>query len=175
MKKIAQILCFFIAIISSAIVQAGSKSHCNSNEGVFFSCQLGSKFVSICTNPKGQSNEYLEYRFGTLRRVELRYKGTSKDTPRKFSRAEITGASNSGTTIWFLNQGTHYVLNAPVRGGPYLEVIMHGKRQLKLACKNEWAGVEGDLDAESNLIEVKTQPTFFSEVFEIDTKSNQQQ
>jgi len=175
MKSIVQILCFFAANMASMPAHAGAKTNCNPNEGVFFSCQIGAKIVSLCMQPKGELDEYLEYRFGTPRRIELRYRGTLKDAPRKFFRAEITGVSNTGTTVWFVNQETHYVLNAPVRGGPYLEVIIRGKRISRLPCKDEWAGVEGDLDAESSAIESKSQATFFSTVLGIKTRSNQQQ
>lgn len=125
--------------------------------------------MSICS-PKGGADEYLEYRFGTPKRIELRVKGTLSDVPRKFFRAEIMGASNGGTTLWFLNQGTHYVLNAPIRGGPYLDVIIRGKRISRLVCKDQWTGTEGDLDAPSQAIATKTQEAFFSEVLKVRTK-----
>ncbi len=169
MKKSIQALCLFAVNIAVANAQAHTKSNCHSGEDVFFSCEVGAKRMSICS-PKGVTDEYLEYRFGTDKRIELRFKGTLKDVPRKFSRAEITGASNSGTTLWFLNRGTHYVLNAPVRGGPYLDVINGGKRISRLACRGQWTGTEGDLDGPSKAIETKTQETFFSEVMRVNIK-----
>ena len=169
MKKTIQALCLFAINIAVASAHVHTKSNCNTREDVFFSCAVGAKRMSICS-PKGEADDYLEYRFGTPKRIELRFKGTLKDVPRKFSRAEITGASNSGTTLWFLNRGTHYVLNAPVRGGPYLDVINEGKRISRLTCKGQWTGTDGDLDAPSKAITAKTQETFFSEVLKVRTK-----
>lgn len=144
--------------------QPVSGTNCYADEKVFFSCPIGSKAVSICKPSNRKSGDYLEYRFGTPTRIELRYKGTSKDSPRKFYRADITGANNSGTSLWFANQGTHYVLNAPVRGGPFLEVFKQGKRISRFGCKRKWAEVQGDLEDKSDAIEVKTQQQFYSEV-----------
>lgn len=124
---------------------------------------------------KGEAEEYIEYRFGTPKRVELHYKGTSKDIPRKFFRAEIDGANNSGTAVWFSNKGTYYVFSAPVRGGPFLDVVIRGKRVSRVACVGKWAGVIGDLDTISNAIEVKSQAAFFSEVLGIENPSNLKQ
>ena len=168
-KNTIQVLCLFAINVAVASAQAHTKSNCHSGEDVFFSCEVGTKRMSICSF-KGEADKYLEYRFGAPERIELRFRGTLRDIPRKFSRAEITGASNSGTTLWFLNRGTHYVLNAPVRGGPYLDVFSGGKRISTIACKDQWTGTEGDLDAPSQAIATKTQEAFFSEVLKVITK-----
>ena len=80
----------------------------------------------MCESTEPGAVQYIEYRYGTSKKIELRFRGSKADVPKKFSRAEIMGASNSGTTIWFKNIDTYYTLNAPVRGGPYLEILLHG-------------------------------------------------
>lgn len=166
-NKIAQLICLIVSVIVQSNTHAAPQTNCQLNEEVFFSCQVGKKILSMCSSPKAETPQYLEYRFGTPKNIELRYRGSVNDVPKKFNRAEITGASNSGITIWFKRNDVHYVINAPVRGGPYLEVIMHGKRVSRFACQDEWGGVDGDLDIASNTIATKTQAEFFSEVLGI--------
>jgi hypothetical protein len=150
------------------VENAATQTNCQLHEKVFFSCPSGKKKISMCESSEPEAEQYIEYRYGTSKKIELRFKGSKTDVPKKFSRAEISGASNSGTTIWFKNNDTYYTLNAPVRGGPYLEVLLHGERIARLACNDGWGAVVGNLDNSSSSIETKSQAEFFSEVLNIE-------
>jgi hypothetical protein len=60
------------------------------------------KTVSLCASKNAGASSYLEYRFGTRENIELRYRGLP-GTQAAFSRAEILGASNASTVVWFTN------------------------------------------------------------------------
>lgn len=146
---------------------AAHKTHCRSDELIFFSCSVRSKLISLCASPSTESLQYLEYRYGKPGRVEFIYRGTSKDVPRRFSRADINGATNSGTSVWFQNKGTDYVINDPAKGNPSLGVFTKGKRVSTLTCRRSAGDIKSDLDKPSDVIATKTEQQFFVEVLNL--------
>lgn len=112
---------------------------------MFFSCPLGKKIVSFCTTP-----DKMSYRFGTPQKIEMTFSGGATD--RKFSRTEISGASNSSRVISFTNQDVKYMLYSPMRGGPGLNVEKDGEQLAHLECKNGWRFTIGDPDQLSPFI-----------------------
>ena len=165
--KLALSACLIVNMFIFSHANAAMKTNCQLDEKVFFSCPSGKKIISMCESTEPAVVQYMEYRYGTSKKIELRFRGSKTDVPKKFSRAEVSGASNSGTIIWFKNNDTYYTLNSPVRGGPYLEILLHGERIARLACNDDWGAVEGDLDGSSSSIETKSQAEFFSEVLNI--------
>ena len=96
----------------------------------------------------------MDYRYGTLKKIELEHRGFS--APKYgFYRTEVLYASNSSKIIWFKNQDTNYLLNLPMRGGPILEVRKDGKTLVEMACKGGWGGTAGDPETSSHFIEEK--------------------
>ncbi|MFC5474137.1 hypothetical protein [Paraherbaspirillum soli] len=133
-------------------------SNCDKDEEIFYSCGTGKKVISFCASPKGSSSGYLEYRFGLPQKIELRYIVTKQDSSKIFNRAEVLGASNASTVIWFENNGINYALNDPVKGDTVMEVIKNEKTISRLTCKKDF---QGDTAAASNFIEEKDQKAFF--------------
>lgn len=149
-------------IFSNAYGQ--SKSLCLPHEKVFFSCHIGKKIVSLCESKVDGADKYMEYRYGKPNKIELKYKGGASDSLNKFSKTEVSGASNSGTVIWFKNNKTYYVISDPVRGWPYLELYTNASSIARLACNNVQGYIEGNTDDSSSCINIKTQDDFFVEV-----------
>lgn len=139
-------------------------SLCSPEEKIFFSCPIGKKIVSYCESKIEGPNKYMEYRFGKPNKIELRYKAGGSDSTGKFSKAEITGASNVVTVIWFKNNELYYVLNDPVRGMPYLELYSNGSSKARLPCSDLHGKTEGNTDDSSSNLNIKTQEEFFAEV-----------
>lgn len=130
------ILFFITLLLLRKIVAASSQTLCNQDEKVFFSCNVNRKIVSICITPKRAPTPYMEYRFGTEKKIEMTYRGDSLHP--KFKRVAVTYASNTATILWFRNDDIDYLLNFPMNGGPSLEVKKAGKTIAKMACKNGW-------------------------------------
>ncbi|WP_211460488.1 hypothetical protein [Collimonas silvisoli] len=149
-----------IFIFSMSQGHANTKiSNCERGEEVFYSCGTGKKIISFCASPKESSSAYLEYRFGVPKKIELSYKATEKDLSKKFNRAEMWGASNASTVIWFENNGVDYILSDPVKGDTTMEIIKNQKIISKLTCKEDFYGATA---AASNFIEEKEQKEFFN-------------
>lgn len=165
-KKFMKI-CFVLCIFIYANAYGESSSLCSPNEKIFFSCHIGKKIVSYCESKVDGADKYLEYRYGKPNKIELSYKGGASDSSNKFNKAEVLGASNGGTEIWFKNNETYYVLSDPVRGWPYLELYKNGSSLARLPCNNVQGHIEGNTDDSSSSINVKTQEDFFSEVLNI--------
>ena len=165
--KTISCICSLFSLFVFAGASAATQTNCQLHEKVFFSCPSGKKILSMCESSGPEAEQYMEYRYGTPDKIELRFRGSNADIPRKFFRAKISGANNTGTTIWFKNNDTYYTINSPVRGAPYLEVLSHNKRIARLSCNDGWSSVEGDPDNASSTIETKSQSEFFAEVLSI--------
>ena len=152
--------CFLlIAALNTPFANAATKNLCTPGEQVFFSCEMQKKIVSLCAVDNADSR-YMEYRFGQPGKIELRYRGGTGQNA-AFTRTEVVGANNASDVIWFENQGVHYVLNFPMRGGPTLEVIKSGQSLARMACKNGWGSSTGDPVAPSPFIVDKPASSYF--------------
>jgi hypothetical protein len=141
-------------LLSACVVHAAPKSLCGAGENVYFSCELGKKNVSLCASGPSVQEKYLEYRFGTRDKVEMKHTANA-NTSTKFRRTEITYASNSSSIIWFRNNEFQYLLHFPMRGGPVLEVKKGPSTVAEMSCKQGWENTLGDPDAESDFIVTK--------------------
>jgi hypothetical protein len=149
-------IAFYLSMLFliSANSKAETKNLCSNTEVVYFSCETGKKIISLCSSSKVERTPYMEYRYGTNKKVELKYRGFSAPNY-GFYRTEILYASNSSKIIWFKNQDTNYLLNLPMRGGPILHVEKEGKTIAELSCKGGWGGTSGDPESPSEFIEEK--------------------
>ena len=154
MKILKKNILFFITLlVLSKLVAASPQTLCNQDEQVFFSCNVNKKIVSICTAQNPATIPYMEYRFGTEKKIEMTYRGDSLHP--KFNRVAVTYASNTATILWFRNDDIDYLLNFPMKGGPSLEVKNAGKTIVEMACKNGWEAVIGEPDRPSPFISEK--------------------
>lgn len=90
-------------------------SLCQSGEEILFSCQLdNSKTVSFCAS-KETLSPYIEYRFGTSNRIELKYRSTeAKDKNQIFlDKSEDFYQGKPRYTIFFKNRSYGYFLFLP--------------------------------------------------------------
>lgn len=152
MRELTHLIFFAASITFACTTSAAGNNLCVSGESTFFSCGVEKRTVSLCLGNAAQSDEYLEYRFGTKDKIELRYRGAASDTPLRFSRSEVIYASNSEDVIWFRNQAVLYRLHFPMRGGPSLQVMKDGKYLTEMKCTKGWANTEGEPRAPSKAI-----------------------
>ncbi|QJD93581.1 hypothetical protein HH213_27965 [Duganella dendranthematis] len=130
--------------IWAGAASAAPQTLCRPQEQVFFSCSLGKKIVSVCMTPDKAAVPYMEYRFGTAKNIELKYRSDARQP--KFSRVAVNYASNAETVLWFRNADTDYLLHFPMKGGPGLEVKQQGKTISEMACQGGWAATVGEHD-----------------------------
>jgi len=110
MPKI-QHLAALLALSPLAASAAASKYLCHADEQVIFGCAVGKRMVSLCASPKvGRDAGYVQYRFGTLARLELTYP-TSLEPPAEKFHISTTGYSGGGAArLRFSIAGFDYVL-----------------------------------------------------------------
>ncbi len=103
----------FIVFICSSAVCHGSQQWalCEAHEKLVFGCVTGKKVASICASPDVTSTTgYVQYRYGTVGRLELVYPDHRK--PPKghffFSRTDYSGGEEN--RIRFNNDGYDYVV-----------------------------------------------------------------
>lgn len=103
-------------------VAAGASTLCKKSEKVYFSCATnGGKIISLCGevfsndkdefgNPIEMDSPWLQYRFGSPRKIELSYPRQKKDSLKSF-KAEIIRAQGGDIrldSIVFANGGIGY-------------------------------------------------------------------
>jgi hypothetical protein len=121
-------------------LHAETASLCKKNETTLFSCSLtNSKVASICTS-ESRTSEYVEYRYGSVAKIELSYNASPKNKKNIFNRAEITYANNSEDTIWFHNEAFTYSIFMPTRGTPGVEVTRNKEVVARHECAGGWRG-----------------------------------
>lgn len=127
-----------LILIGSIIVLASSnlnaKSLCLKTEKTLFTCVTGKKIISYC----GQPNKFLEYRFGTPKRIELSYRVDAN----KNANNKITHAILGNDIFFFKNKGYFYTLSIPMKGLPNLQVKKDQRHVSSLECKtmSTWSG-----------------------------------
>ena len=82
-------------VLSCSNLQA--KSLCLKTEKTLFTCETGKKVISYCSQP----NKFLEYRFGTPKRIELSYRVDAK----KNSNNKINHVIMGNDMFFFENKG----------------------------------------------------------------------
>ncbi|MDD4929554.1 MAG: hypothetical protein PHP85_09785 [Gallionella sp.] len=86
--KYASAFRFIILAVVCYPQLATAEGLCEPSEVTRFSCVLGKshKIASVCSSPKLTSTEgYLQYRFGTPRKIELRFPPTLEGTQTQFT------------------------------------------------------------------------------------------
>ncbi len=112
-----KLLLTFVFAISSAAL-AATPNHCTIDEQVLFNCLVkgSKKIASVCgkitLNKDNQGDQYIQYRFGLLGKIEFEYPKTRNkiDLTDKF-RADTQRASNSefsDSNFAFQNDGHIY-------------------------------------------------------------------
>jgi hypothetical protein len=141
-------------MLAASMAQVALAQLCTAGESVVFSCQIGSKTLSLC-RPAGV-REQLAYRFGLPGRVELDYPGQSVRQARHPFELSTTPLVGGGiTTVRFQRGAYRYeVYSKSGRGDdpertPFTEdgviVSRAGKRIWQHACEDGGAGFREEL------------------------------
>jgi hypothetical protein len=106
----SQYLVILLLLLPPTTPAAGSKYLCHADEKVVFGCAVGKRMVSLCSSPKlGRDVGYVQYRFGTLARLELTYPEKLEPPGDKFHYSN-TGYSGGGASrLRFTIAGFDYV------------------------------------------------------------------
>ena len=109
-------------------------THCNENENVIFSCDVGKKIVSVCSS-KNLSNPAIQYRFGRIGNIEA----SVPSNPNNFHNSVTGYHLNVGGTaevkgMEFINGDVTYGINTIEN---YLYVRKNGKDIANLTCRDK--------------------------------------
>jgi len=129
MKKITSMMTLvFISLNLHA------KSLCSKGEHTYFSCQIDIKEISFC----GQPNKFLEYRYGTLKKIEMSYRADAQ----KNRKNKINHILMGNDIFFFKKNDYYYSLSIPMKGYPVLQIKKNQKITNALECKtaDSWSG-----------------------------------
>lgn len=119
MKKYFLLGCFFSLSVSGFGVYAADASSsglCQPEESVVFSCPLqNGKIVSFCGAPVASRSGYIEYRYGKVGKVELKYRAVAGENKKIyfFDGAVVRNQIARVPTIFFRNGRYGYFLSIP--------------------------------------------------------------
>ena len=160
---LAFMLLFVLASDALAQRTATAAGHCAADEVTYFSCPLAGldKIASLCGTvsespivpvPEEKlrvagelaSLTFLEYRYGSLDRIELRFGARAHEFHRRFSVRSVRSLTERVDTVWFINDVITHGLE--VREGENLFTglwVRYPTRFREFACQ----GSPGDLSA----------------------------
>lgn len=124
-----------------------ASSLCTTNEIDLFSCLTGSKIASICLN-KDTSEESVQYRFGSIDKIELSYPKSPKNSTNKFNLSSTPYPGGGENRIRFsIGKYDYFIYDTTKREGAGEEsypvfqsgiLVRKGSNTLTLLpCENE--------------------------------------
>jgi len=133
----------FLAITSATAASAPA-SHCTEGEEIIFTCQTGSKVLSLCA-PKTEeslSPAWIQYRFGRMGSIEFTHPRAKTSPSGNFRYSTQKGPRWVTAALEFSNSGFSYVLiadgnsNTRESGASLLIVSPDGSRKV-LECSDQ--------------------------------------
>lgn len=117
-------------------------SLCSKGEVAVFSCSTGAKVISLCASPQIDTKSgYLQYRFGTLRKIELLFPAKTNVRPQTVFRRGVSSVGGGGTDfLRFSNKGVTYTLFTFIhqhRTKDGLVLSRKGNRLATLICNQD--------------------------------------
>jgi hypothetical protein len=94
-----------------AVPAHGEETLCHSDEKIIFNCRVAAspKIISICGSPNLDAAEgYLQYRFGTPKRIDFVFPATTSNTQQQFSWEWHHPYQSFSIDLWFQNNGYVY-------------------------------------------------------------------
>ncbi len=85
-------------------------SLCASGEKVVFTCKLKGKTASLCASTTAEGGPAVQYRFGTSRRIELRFPSAPQPPSELFWLSTTMYSGGGEARIRFRNGDTDYIL-----------------------------------------------------------------
>jgi hypothetical protein len=154
LSRLAALLVLASAAFPSA---AGAQSLCTRDEVDYFSCPVkGGKVLSICSNlaevDTTEPGHWVQYRFGTPRRIELAYPREKKESLSRFEGHvfDARGERKETSELRFINGTTYYSVSlsrSPAKGtrnaNDYAGAVGVGRPGAKLVSIN-CSRVDGD-------------------------------
>ena len=128
------------------LCRAESNYLCRSDEQVVFGCKAGAKMISVCASvPFTPTSGYVQYRFGTLSKLELEYPEKQEPPKDHFWLSTAMYSGGGEARIRFQNQGYQYtVFDRTVRtgfgGGPNNPKFSAGVGVIAQGQKNKTKG-----------------------------------
>jgi hypothetical protein len=104
---------FCIGTLYATACYSESDSLCKTDETVVFSCALkgGKKTLSLCSSPKlTKKDGYIQYRFGTEKKIELEYPANRQASQKSFRFAHYSRFQVDRTVISFDRSGYTYAI-----------------------------------------------------------------
>jgi len=107
-----RIFSVFLVLLSIPAYAGEPNYLCNSDEQLVFGCSLvNKKMVSICASPSfTPTSGYVQYRYGTLKKVELSYPSAFEPPMGKFFFSHAMFSGGGASSIRFINKGHEYVV-----------------------------------------------------------------
>lgn len=97
---------------------------CIEGEDIYFSCPIlnKKKILSVCgAGNKSPLNGYVQYRYGTLDKLDFQYPGKLVAPKGIFKLVDVTQGSIKGGHLKFSNRNKFYVVTSIFPGGVYVE------------------------------------------------------
>jgi len=150
-----------ITMLFAQTVAAGS-SLCADNEKTYFSCSAGPerKLASLCGSKSLQRpNSYLQYRFGTQKKLELVFPDDKKNSLVKFDYYHYFRFQTDRTYISFINKGTSYTIFTDYDGESGTPTQQSGvtvakSKKVRFVCKgkvtNSLSSLEGAIPCDKS-------------------------
>lgn len=117
---------FFIFLLQFLVLTgcAAESTLCEKSEVQVANCIIegGKNILSICTPGMSQKEDYVEYRYGKKRAIELRYRADAVSDKRIF-RGTFKTASNDVKLFWFSSGEYTYRFQIPGTGVSRLGVL----------------------------------------------------
>lgn len=120
-------------------VGAGASAHadettlCQPHEEIYFSCPAGNKIISLCASGNiSPNNGYVQYRFGTLDRLELQFPNKPNPPKSRFLISDISEGNANYVHVKFKSGEYNYVIYQGVSNGLYIK--KNGRLISNLIC-----------------------------------------
>ena len=126
-----------------------SNSLCQANEQTIWSCAVATKnkTASVCASKDlAEDTGYVQYRFGSVGKIELEFPKERKDSQKAFKYSRYTRPLVTMLTLSFENSGVFYEIHdddnseekPPVRAASI--DIKDGAKELSVVCKQPTTG-----------------------------------
>lgn len=132
-----------LSLIATVGAVQAEENLCKPNERIVYNCKIKNshKVASLCASKQLTEDEgYLQYRFGTAKKIELTYPEKKQDSLQKFTLYQYHRPMVDRTVISFDNGGYEYTYSSDYDGeeiSPHDEVgiSVHGKKN------NSWTNL----------------------------------
>jgi hypothetical protein len=137
-----------LSLIATVGPVQAEENLCKPNERIVYNCKIKNshKVASLCASKKLTEDEgYLQYRFGTAKKIELTYPEKKQSSLQQFTISHYFRSMVDRTWISFENGGYEYTYSSDFDGGqnPPLDEVgisVHrkgNKKSTRLVCVGE--------------------------------------